>query len=362
MSFYSSSKDEERPLLKSVGSEVRAKHNTLLPPQNSVRKLKRAARFRIHHQLTLSLPRVIDVKIPLQPHQKYCITQYRELGFSQLTQMKDDYTVLPILTTPLTRFLFRGWENVLFELGSNRVNMRGMYKADELWYKGARNEPVYSLNEFIRLSFNQALPRGELFYHQFSQLYICCGSGGEITKFEPLGILSTKTEQYYNYLIRPAEAVMEREQPRSRRNKDKIGGATLLTKTHFQTVMFNHACTDFWKLPKLCSHEACTDCMHRFPKLCDRKVVLRTNVAIAMCPLSPFLKPGHGWRVNFKADNISQWQDFRWSILVQSILYIHVHLTPSPFKDIPCHTQLFIKFWLNTTTTHELPSWIHSSI
>ena len=63
-------------------------------------------------------------------------------------------------------------ENVLFELGSNRVNMRGMYKADELWYKGARNEPVYSLNEFIRLSFNQALPRGELFYHQFSQLYM----------------------------------------------------------------------------------------------------------------------------------------------------------------------------------------------
>ena len=45
--------------------------------------------------------------------------------------MKDDY-VLPILTTSLTLFLFRGWENVLFELGSNRVNMRGMYKADEL--------------------------------------------------------------------------------------------------------------------------------------------------------------------------------------------------------------------------------------
>ena len=47
---------------------------------------------------------------------------------------------------------------------------------------------------------------------------------GEITEFEPLGILSTKTGQYYNYLIRPAEAVMEREQPRSRWNKDKIGG------------------------------------------------------------------------------------------------------------------------------------------
>ena len=42
--------------------------------------------------LTLSLLRVIDVKIPLQPHQKYNITQYGELDFSQLTQMKSDYT------------------------------------------------------------------------------------------------------------------------------------------------------------------------------------------------------------------------------------------------------------------------------
>ena len=28
----------------------------------------------------------------LQPHKKYCITQYEELGFSWLSQMKDDYT------------------------------------------------------------------------------------------------------------------------------------------------------------------------------------------------------------------------------------------------------------------------------
>ena len=49
--------------------------------------------------LSLSLPRVIDVKVPLQPHQKYYITQYEELAFAQLTQMKDDYRKLPILTT-----------------------------------------------------------------------------------------------------------------------------------------------------------------------------------------------------------------------------------------------------------------------
>ena len=34
------------------------------------------------HTITLSLPRVIRVKFPLQPHQKYNITQYEELGFS----------------------------------------------------------------------------------------------------------------------------------------------------------------------------------------------------------------------------------------------------------------------------------------
>ena len=32
--------------------------------------------------LTLPLPRVINLKFPLQPHQKYYITQYGELGFS----------------------------------------------------------------------------------------------------------------------------------------------------------------------------------------------------------------------------------------------------------------------------------------
>ena len=35
--------------------------------------------------------RVINVKLPLQPHQKYYITQHEELSFSSLTQRKDDY-------------------------------------------------------------------------------------------------------------------------------------------------------------------------------------------------------------------------------------------------------------------------------
>ena len=45
-------------------------------------------------------PRVINFKFLLQPHQKYHITQYEDLGFSYLNQMKDDYTTnfsLPLL-------------------------------------------------------------------------------------------------------------------------------------------------------------------------------------------------------------------------------------------------------------------------
>ena len=34
---------------------------------------------------------MINIKFPLQPHLKYDITQYEELVFSLLTQMKDDY-------------------------------------------------------------------------------------------------------------------------------------------------------------------------------------------------------------------------------------------------------------------------------
>ena len=42
--------------------------------------------------LTLSLTIVIKFKSLLQPHQKYYITQYEELDFSSLIQMKDDCT------------------------------------------------------------------------------------------------------------------------------------------------------------------------------------------------------------------------------------------------------------------------------
>ena len=50
-------------------------------------------------------PRVINVKFPLQPRQKYYITQYEELGFSSLAQMKDDYTANSHYLT--YKFLFK---------------------------------------------------------------------------------------------------------------------------------------------------------------------------------------------------------------------------------------------------------------
>ena len=51
------------------------------------------------------------------------ITQYGELvGSSKLTQMKDDYTAN---SHYITYTFLRGWENVLFELGSERVKRLG---------------------------------------------------------------------------------------------------------------------------------------------------------------------------------------------------------------------------------------------
>ena len=70
--------------------------------------------------LTLSLPRVINIKFLLQPHQKYYITLYEELGFSSLTRMPDDKYYQFSLPS-LEQFYLQGWENVLFELGSERV-------------------------------------------------------------------------------------------------------------------------------------------------------------------------------------------------------------------------------------------------
>ena len=72
------------------------------------------------YPLTLSLPRVIKFKylscclpINISPH------SMENLAFLSLLRWK--IIILPILTTPLIHFSLKGWGNVLFELGSERV-------------------------------------------------------------------------------------------------------------------------------------------------------------------------------------------------------------------------------------------------
>ena len=72
--------------------------------------------------LVLSLARVINAKFPLQPLHKYYITHYEELGFSHSSlRWKIDYA---INSHYLTYFSLKGWENVLFELGSESVKAK----------------------------------------------------------------------------------------------------------------------------------------------------------------------------------------------------------------------------------------------
>ena len=86
---------------------------TLRPPNsnynNGSGQLERFSSFDLYtlSPSTLSLPRVINFKFPLQPRQEHCITQYGELGFSSLTQIKDDYTI-PTPTTSLIYFSLKG--------------------------------------------------------------------------------------------------------------------------------------------------------------------------------------------------------------------------------------------------------------
>ena len=82
----------------------------------------------VTYPLTPSLPRVINFKSPLQPHQHYYITQNGWLGFSVASQMKDDYTTNSHHLT--FTFLLRGWENVFCELGHENFiyKPRGCYE------------------------------------------------------------------------------------------------------------------------------------------------------------------------------------------------------------------------------------------
>ena len=66
-------------------------------------------------RLTLSLLRMINFKFPLQPHLTRNITSHsmKNLAFHSLPRLK--------MFTSLIHYSLKGWENVLFELGSERV-------------------------------------------------------------------------------------------------------------------------------------------------------------------------------------------------------------------------------------------------
>ena len=67
-----------------------------------------------NYQLTLSLPRVINLKFPLQPHQKYTSHSTKNVAFHSLLRL-----IMVMLQVPTNS----RWENVLFELESERVKL-----------------------------------------------------------------------------------------------------------------------------------------------------------------------------------------------------------------------------------------------
>ena len=71
--------------------------------------------------LTLSLLRVINVKFPLQPHQKYYTHTVRRTWLF-IAYSGERWLYYKFLLPHLYIFSLRGWENVLFELRSERVN------------------------------------------------------------------------------------------------------------------------------------------------------------------------------------------------------------------------------------------------
>ena len=83
---------------------------------------------------TLSLPRVVNFKFPLQPQKKYYIIQYEERAFHSFnTQMVDDY--ITILSTSCTHLSAFG-RMYVFEVGSERykLNARSLHVRYKLWY------------------------------------------------------------------------------------------------------------------------------------------------------------------------------------------------------------------------------------
>ena len=84
--------------------------------------------------LTLSLLRVINFKFSPRNFTRNVTSHcMKNMVFhSLLTRLKDDYTTNS-QSTALIHFALKGWENVLFELRSDRVKHRENGPPNELW-------------------------------------------------------------------------------------------------------------------------------------------------------------------------------------------------------------------------------------
>ena len=109
--------------------------------------------------LTLSLPRVINVKFPLQPHQKYYIAQYEDFAFHSL--LRRQMIVLPIPTAQLIHFFYRRLGECTFW---TRERMRWF------WYS-SRRPLIYKSSQ------REVTPRGQQRFEFFSNAKVLCYPG-----------------------------------------------------------------------------------------------------------------------------------------------------------------------------------------
>ena len=94
------------------------------------------------------------------------------------------------------------------------------------------NQSIHSMNSS---GFHSTKPSpGANYSTTNSHNSICCESGGN-NRIWTIGNVINKNRTIL-YLIRPAEAAMEREQLRSRWNVDKIGGGNIADKSAFPNL------------------------------------------------------------------------------------------------------------------------------
>ena len=99
---------------------LQRKFAPLILPSVSVKVDKVIVQETTNEQCLCFSPNSDQFQISLSASQGY-VTQYEELGFSSLTQTNDDYATNSHYLT--YTFRLKGWWSVLFELGSESVEL-----------------------------------------------------------------------------------------------------------------------------------------------------------------------------------------------------------------------------------------------